>query len=61
METMIYPYSRAELEARIWRVSAPGTKQRPGAVLAARLTHTQATEMAEQLKRDGVDCLVNRV
>lgn len=53
--------SRAELEATIWRVSAPGTKTRPGKVIAARLTNAQATEMAEQLRADGVSCEVNRV
>ena len=42
--------SRAELEAHIWRVSAPGTPRKPGAVLAARLTNAQAQEMADQLK-----------
>lgn len=53
--------SRAELDARIWRVSAPGTPRKPGAVLASRMTHAQAEEMAGQLRRDGVKCLVNRV
>lgn len=58
---MTYPYSRAEREARIWRVSAPGTTTRPGPVLAARMTNNEANEMADQLRRDGVECVVNRV
>jgi hypothetical protein len=51
----------AEAHATIWRVSAPGTKTRPGKVIAARMNHAQATEMAEQLRKDGVECTVNRV
>lgn len=53
--------SRAELEARIWRVSAPGTKTRPGKVIEARMTHAEATTMADTLRQDGVECVVNRV
>jgi len=58
--------SRAELEARIWRVSAPNRpaqkgKVNPGRPIASRLTNAEAHSMAELLRRDGVECLVNRV
>lgn len=52
--------SRAELEAQIWRVTTPGTATRPGRVLASRMTHADAQAMADQLRRDGVECGVAR-
>lgn len=44
----------------IWKVAAPGTRTRPGKVIAARLTRSQAEEMRDQLRRDGVPCEVVR-
>ena len=52
--------TRADLSATIRRVSSHGTARKPGVVLAARMDHAQASEMAEQLRRDGVECVVNR-
>lgn len=58
--------SRAELSATIWRMNhpprpAPRGRVNPGKVIAARMDHAQTTEMAEQLRKDGVECAVNRV
>lgn len=53
--------SRAELEATIWRVSEPGTKRKPGQVLRARMNHAEATAAAEEMKKEGKQCVVSRV
>ena len=44
----------------IWKVALPGTRTRPGKVLACRLTRPQAEEMRDTLRRDGVQCEVVR-
>lgn len=44
----------------IWKVASPGTRTRPGKVIAARLSKVQAEEMADTLRKDGVDVVVYR-
>lgn len=39
----------------IWKVAAPGTRTRPGKVIAARLSKVQAEEMADTLRKDGAE------
>lgn len=58
--------SRAELSATIWRVShpprpAPRGRVNPGKVIAARMDHEQATAKADELRKAGTPCVVNRV
>jgi hypothetical protein len=55
------PLTQAEFYATIWRVSEPGTTQRPGRVLRARMTYPQAEEHAGELRSSGVECVVSRV
>ena len=44
----------------IWKVASPGTRKRPGKVIAARLSKVQAEEMRDTLRKDGVDVVVCR-
>lgn len=44
----------------IWKVASPGTRTRPGKVLAARLSKVQAEEMRDTLRKDGVEVVVYR-
>lgn len=44
----------------IWKVASPSTRARPGKVIAARLSKVQADEMADTLRKDGVECVVYR-